>query len=393
MKLHRFALLAALSSSPAFAQTNTFPASGNVGIGTTNPSTILHVTTNSINIDEAIRLDNVGNAADNGSKITWHNAAQTYPGAFLGATRVGATLGIAQIFGTSPNWVNTAAVERMRIDPQGNVGIGTVNPSAKLTVFAGTLGTTAGSFLDISNQSTFTGNHTQLITRLVRTADGDGWEKAAIQLLRRTDVTDQAYISLYRDNVGIGAITPVAKLHVQGNPASGPGNEALWVDNNGVPFVTRREAAGGGTVEVGTVYSHNMSLITNGSPIMFLGANGSVGIGTSNPQHKLAVNGTIKAKEVIVETTGWSDYVFADDYRLAPLAEVEAHIKTNKHLPGIPSAAQVAENGVNLGDVQTALLAKVEELTLHLIAQDKSMKALQSQNAALQARVQQLETR
>jgi hypothetical protein len=118
---------------------------------------------------------------------------------------------------------------------------------------------------------------------------------------------------------------------------------------------------------------------------MRIAGNGNVGIGETNPQHKLAVNGTIKAREVIVETTGWSDYVFADDYRLAPLSEVESHIKTNRHLPGIPSATQVAEQGVSLGDMQAKLLAKVEELTLHVIAQEKHMLAQERRIAALES--------
>jgi transposase len=111
----------------------------------------------------------------------------------------------------------------------------------------------------------------------------------------------------------------------------------------------------------------------NGTTILTLLNTGNVGIGTTNPTHKLAVNGTIKAKEVIVETAGWSDYVFADYYVLAPLAEVEAHIKEHKHLPGIPSAAQVAEGGVSIGDMQARLLAKIEELTLHAIEQGKHL--------------------
>jgi hypothetical protein len=115
------------------------------------------------------------------------------------------------------------------------------------------------------------------------------------------------------------------------------------------------------------------------------GQEGNVGIGETNPMYKLAVKGTIKAKEIIVDTTGWSDFVFADDYRLAPLAEVEAHIQEHKHLPGIPSAAQVAEQGVSLGDMQAKLLAKVEELTLHVIAQEKRLQALERENAALRA--------
>ncbi|HEY8993105.1 MAG TPA: hypothetical protein VIM71_00340, partial [Lacunisphaera sp.] len=89
------------------------------------------------------------------------------------------------------------------------------------------------------------------------------------------------------------------------------------------------------------------------------------------------------AKEVIVDT-GWADFVFEDDYHLAPLAEVESHIKAKKHLPGIPSAAEVAEHGVSMGDMQAKLLSKVEELTLHLIRMEK-------ENASLRERVQKLE--
>lgn len=106
---------------------------------------------------------------------------------------------------------------------------------------------------------------------------------------------------------------------------------------------------------------------------------GNVGIGTITPSHKLAVNGTIRAKEVIVDT-GWADYVFAPGYRLAPLSEVEAHIKEHKRLPGIPSEATVAQEGVSLGEVQTMLLAKIEELTLHQIAQEKRILRLEAEN-------------
>jgi hypothetical protein len=114
--------------------------------------------------------------------------------------------------------------------------------------------------------------------------------------------------------------------------------------------------------------------------------NGNVGIGTMTPTHKLAVNGTIRAKEVIVDT-GWADYVFDEEYRLAPLSEVEAHIKTAKHLPGIPSAAEVAEHGVSMGDMQAKLLSKVEELTLHLIAQEKRLDQLEDENRLLRAQL------
>ena len=107
-------------------------------------------------------------------------------------------------------------------------------------------------------------------------------------------------------------------------------------------------------------------------------ANGNVGIGTITPgAYRLAVNGKIRAKEVKVET-GWSDFVFEDDYDLPTLAEVEQFIKVNKHLPEIPSAQEVAENGVNLGEMEAKLLQKIEELTLYIIQQEKRIKQLES---------------
>jgi hypothetical protein len=101
------------------------------------------------------------------------------------------------------------------------------------------------------------------------------------------------------------------------------------------------------------------------------------------------VNGRIRAKEVIVDTN-WSDYVFAKDYKLASLSEVEQHIQQQGHLPGVPSATEVAEKGVSVGDMQAVLLAKVEELTLHLIAQEKHQAAQEQEIARLRAEVQQL---
>ncbi|MGH8020434.1 MAG: hypothetical protein ACREIA_19550 [Opitutaceae bacterium] len=114
-----------------------------------------------------------------------------------------------------------------------------------------------------------------------------------------------------------------------------------------------------------------------------LGDTGNVGIGTATPSHKLAVNGTIKAREVIVETTGWPDYVFDDNYRLAPLNEVEAHINDVGHLPGVPSAEEVAEQGVSIGETQAKLLAKIEELTLHVIRQEKRLDEQEREIARL----------
>ncbi len=172
-------------------------------------------------------------------------------------------------------------------------------------------------------------------------------------------------------HVGVGTPNPSAKLVVSDGGAIGLEFSPNNTTNSVLMEVYDRSS---------DTYK-NLRILSANTLLNDLG--GNVGIGTTNPQHKLSVNGTIKAKEVIVEATGWADYVFADDYRLASLAEVEAHIAKKKHLPGIPSAVEIEESGVNVERMQAALLAKVEELTLHLISQDKSLQALKVENQAL----------
>ena len=118
--------------------------------------------------------------------------------------------------------------------------------------------------------------------------------------------------------------------------------------------------------------------------------NGNVGIGTAqfhDPQngktYRLSVDGLIRAREVRVYS-GWADYVFAEDYALMPLSEVAAYIDAHGHLPGIPSAAEVEQAGLELGDMQAKMMAKIEELTLHLIRLEKENGILKQQMQELQ---------
>lgn len=106
---------------------------------------------------------------------------------------------------------------------------------------------------------------------------------------------------------------------------------------------------------------------------------GNVGIGTSNPQSMLAVNGKITAKEVGVTLTGWSDFVFAESYNLKPIGELENYIRTHKHLPDVPSEAEVEESGVNLGEMDAILLQKIEELTLYVIELKKENEEMKQE--------------
>jgi hypothetical protein len=130
----------------------------------------------------------------------------------------------------------------------------------------------------------------------------------------------------------------------------------------------------------------------NGDQFDFLGAgtsrmsinlsNGNVGIGVPSPVYRLEVCGTIRAKEVRVET-GWCDYVFEKNYKLRTVDELDKYITENKHLPGVASADEVETEGLKVGEMNKAMMEKIEELTLYVIQLSKDNKRLQEQIDAL----------
>jgi hypothetical protein len=289
-----------LWSGPLMAQTNVFPSSGNVGIGTTNPQWALDVDAPAARIvssnSNAAQFDLV----DQGGGRDWAICSW------------GSAAGGGSLPGKFSIYDNTLGAHRLVIDSSGNMGIGTTAPQYALDV--------AGN-LRLPNNN---------------------W------ILENDDHGNPHLIAgVYSNNViGLGDI----------------GN------------------AFGST----TAFAANQGFIwyINGSQVATIGQSGYFGIGTANPTCPLSVNGTVQAKEVVVES-GWSDYVFDPTYRLAPLTQVEAQIKAEGHLPGIPSAKEVAAHGVNLGDMEAKLLAKVEELTLRQIDEEKRIKALEDENRIL----------
>lgn len=112
---------------------------------------------------------------------------------------------------------------------------------------------------------------------------------------------------------------------------------------------------------------------------MRITANGNVGIGTAYPDTKLTVKGVIHTNEVRVDIASPiepPDYVFASNYDLMPLSELQTYVWKNKHLPDVPSAQDMTERGLNLKEMNLVLLKKVEELTLYIIDQQTQIRKL-----------------
>ncbi|MGS2738795.1 hypothetical protein [Sinomicrobium sp. M5D2P17] len=191
-------------------------------------------------------------------------------------------------------------------------------------------------------------------------------------------------------NVGIGTASPEAKLDVagitylKGAPTHSRVSEQLRIGRSDQSiryhsiYSNHTGTAHSNYIQF-RIHNGNTTDFTEQITTMTLNGEGNVGIGTEVPgTWKLAVNGKIRAKEIKVET-GWSDFVFEDNYNLPTLEEVEQHIKEKGHLKDIPSAKEVEENGIFLGEMNAKLLQKIEELTLYMIELKKENQQLRKE--------------
>lgn len=123
------------------------------------------------------------------------------------------------------------------------------------------------------------------------------------------------------------------------------------------------------------------NFVTTRGKLFTIDSVGNVRIGSNVPStYKLAVNGSAIFTKVVVKTyANWPDFVFEKDYKLQPIEEVISFVKEHKHLPGIPSAKEVAENGQDVGEMNAKLLQKIEELTLYIADMKKEIDALKAE--------------
>ena len=249
------------------------------------------------------------------SPIVWMYNSTTNKNAFTVARANYRTTGLSTIDNT--------LTPLFQVRENGNVGIGTTSPGAKLDVGALISGGTLGTVFGRLQEGNSTGEGTYLGVRGYDTQPVNGKSFAI-------------------EHGFYGSI------------------------NSSISF-NRGNGTTGGFITFNTNNNTEQVRITS---------SGNVGIGSLNPNQKLTVNGTIYGKEVKVDlSVPGPDYVFEKSYNLPTLEEIKTYIDQNKHLPEVPSAAEMEKNGVKLGEMNMLLLKKVEELTLYVIEANRKIKA------------------
>lgn len=159
----------------------------------------------------------------------------------------------------------------------------------------------------------------------------------------------------------------------------GTDNPRSTLDVSGTTQTNRLAMGLDPTTMVGRFHLKAGGLSPSNNSVIFLIEN------TQRRLLQLSNQGLLQAREVKVDLETWPDYVFAADYKLMDLPQLESYIQQNGHLPNVPAAAQIETEGLELGAMNKVLMEKVEELTLYLIEQNKRLEELQRQVKELEA--------
>ena len=378
MKKIILSLALALSGYCTYAQTNTFPSSGNVGIGTTSP------------------LTGGGNASWltlNGTSTYSGGNVYSINGTAKGYSYVDNDGLLTQQAVTGQKFVINNTTTAVLINSTGYVGIGTTSTDRLLTV---------------GGQIGITGNSVGLVFKNTNSANKlwDITPSGNDLTIGETGIATPLIIKS-GGNVGIGTTSPNATLDVLGGNIAISNNLTVGgADGNGlklfgnlgnppyrsvdiVPFVP---ANAPGVDHVGLkIFTTNGG--TTRVNAMTVSDAGNVIIGNTtqtNAAYKLDVYGSARANEIVVNTTG-ADFVFDKSYSLPKLSDVKKYIEANQHLPEIPSAKEMQTDGMSVGEINTKLLQKVEELTLYLIQQKEENEKLKAKNGTLKENQQKVD--
>ncbi|TCI90323.1 hypothetical protein [Tenacibaculum sp. M341] len=378
---------------------NLFYKDGNVGIGTEKPISRFDIT------NGEFKTYFTGNA------LTFKNSGRV---SYIDKRDSGSLM-----FRMGENY-NHAMV----IDNKRNIGIGTTSPNSRLTVFGESgielrSSSTENQFISIKPrinvQELNPGNSKEAaqITNLnlqhlvIDIKANDANDSFAIRTDSNYDgAVDQiSMVVKPNGNIGIGVTKPESKLDVNGiitaknEIRSKSSNPAILLDESDVADKNWHMQVNGGDLKF---YEVNDARNSWKQRMVIKPTTGNVGIGTTTTgNHKLAVEGSIGAREIKVQASGWADFVFENNYELPTLKDVEKHIKEKGHLENIPSAVEVKKDGFFLGEMDAKLLRKIEELTLYTIDQEKKLKTqedkiekLEKENSVLKSlleRVSKLE--
>jgi hypothetical protein len=207
---------------------------------------------------------------------------------------------------------------------------------------------------------------------------------------------------LVQGNVGIGTTSPATALVVNSgeltvnvNGSLTQGGEVFRAHNQPDANILIASPIGGVTggsalVAINDAGNTIVPMEIRASPLII--SDGSLAIGTTDPRgFKLAVNGSAIAESMTVQLhANWPDYVFKPSYVLPTLTQVKTYIDKNQHLPEMPSQQEIAEKGLNLGEMNKLLVKKVEELTLYLIEKDKQDQIKQQEIEQLKKQLDML---
>jgi len=355
---------------------------GNVGLGTTSPRSVLDVRTAGQSGVIANFLSDAG-ISDGVEIHRWTiriGRNFDYPNRALDFGMVSDSYGQNPAFYVAPK-----GTEVFRITESGNVGIGTTNPDANLTIGGSDLVTYN---LKLKDQA---GRAIELISPTIGSPVGKlkiTNTNSSLQLGVR-DFPETIHIKGTDGNVGIGTTNPDATLTIGGSDLVTYNLKLKDQAGRAIELISPTIGSPVGKLKITNTNSSLQLGVRDFPETMHIkGTDGNVGIGTTNPEAKLHVAGNIYSTEVKVAVAAGTgpDYVFEPDYDLRTLQETKDYIEENKHLPEVPSAKEMETNGVQLGEMNMLLLKKIEEMTLHQIELLERLEKAEKEIAYLQGR-------